>query len=218
MSGLQENFAGGYLSYGKDFLLSIMREFWTENGKTVTKLILNQFGAAVMGLMITAAAASNDTLKLFASLFAICFYLILQYMVIWEKGGHERIRVDGGRAKWQPLNGLKMGLLANIPNILFAVLICIGYIFGKKGGMFEMEWAGNMYGIFNAIGRLWHGMYIGLIQTFSPNNPIAFLLVILPSLFICTLGYYLGLCNRRIFAIFELNPPKEKKNDTKPKS
>jgi len=42
--------------------------------------------------------------------------------------------------------------------------------------------------------------------------------VILPSLFICTFGYYLGLCNRRIFAIFELNPPKEKKNETKPKN
>lgn len=192
-----------------------MREFWNENGKTVTKLILNQFGAAVMGLMITAAAATNPTLKLFASLFATGFYLVLQYMVVWEKGGQERIRVDGGRAKWQPYNGLKMGLLANVPNILFAVLICIGYIFGKKGGMFEMVWAGNMYAIFNVIGRLWHGMYIGLIQTYSPYNPIAFLLVILPSLFVCTGGYYLGLRNRRILSVFELNPPKQKKDETK---
>lgn len=195
-----------------------MREFWNDNGKTVTKLILNQFGAAVMGLMITASAATNPTLKLFASVFAICFYLVLQYMVIWEKGGQERIRVDGGRAKWQPLNGLKMGLLANIPNILFAVLICIGYIFGKKGGLFEMEWAGNMYAIFNAIGRIWHGMYIGVIQTFAPYNPIAHLLVILPSLFICTLGYYLGLRNRRIFSIFTLESPQKKKDEPKTKS
>lgn len=196
-----------------------MREFWTENGKIVTKLILNQFGAAVMGLMITAAAASNEKLKLFASLFSICFYLVLLYMVVWEKGGQDRIRFDGGRAAWKPFTGLKMSLLHNIPNILFAVLIIIGYIFGKKGGMFEMEWAGNMYGIFNAIGRLWHGMYIGLIQTFSPNNPIAFLLVILPSLFTCTFGYYMGLKNRRLLAGFSLKPPKEQKDysHSKPK-
>jgi hypothetical protein len=186
-----------------------MREFWSENGKIVTKLTLNQFGAAVMGLMITAAAASNDTLKLFASLFSTCFYLILLYTVVWEKGGQDRIRFDGGRAPWKPLTGLKMSLLHNISNILFAVLIIIGYIFGKKGGMFEMEWAGNLYAIFNAIGRLWHGMYIGLIQTYSPNNPIAFLLVILPSLFTCTFGYYMGLKNRRIFSVFELKPPKK---------
>ncbi|MBR4959997.1 MAG: hypothetical protein IKY52_03780 [Clostridia bacterium] len=190
-----------------------MREFWNENGKIVTKLTLNQFGAAVMGLMITAAAASNETLKLFASIFSICFYLILLYMVVWEKGGQDRIRFDGGRAAWQPLNGLKMSLLHNASNILFAVLIIIGYIFGKKGGMFEMEWAGNMYAIFNAIGRLWHGMYIGLIQTYSPNNPIAFLLVILPSMFTCTFGYYMGLQNRRIFSAFELKPPKKQDNN-----
>ncbi|MBE6613908.1 MAG: hypothetical protein E7631_01205 [Ruminococcaceae bacterium] len=194
-----------------------MREFWTENGRIVTKLILNQFGAAVMGLMITAAAASNQTLKLFTSLFAICFYLMLLYMVVWEKGGQDRIRFDGGRAAWQPLNGLKMSLLHNIPNILFAVLIIIGYIFGKKGGMFEMEWAGNMYAIFNAIGRLWHGMYIGLIQTYSPNNPIAHLLVVLPAMFTCTFGYYMGLTNRRVFSIFELSPPKKQKDETDPK-
>ncbi|MBQ8643004.1 MAG: hypothetical protein IJ480_12405 [Clostridia bacterium] len=196
-----------------------MREFWTENGRIVTKLILNQFGAAVMGLMVTAAAASNDTLKLFASLFSICFYLVLLYMVVWEKGGQDRIRFDGGRAPWQPFNGLKMSLLHNIPNILFAVLIIIGFLFGEKGGRFEMEWAGNMYAIFNVIGRLWHGMYIGLIQTFAPYNPIAFLLVVLPALFICTFGYYMGLTNRRVFSVFELSPPKKQKDnsDSRPK-
>ncbi len=186
-----------------------MREFWSENGKIVTKLILNQFGAAVMGLMITAAAASNPTLKLFASLFAICFYLVLLYMVVWEKGGQDRIRVDGGRAAYQPLTGLKISLLANIPNILFAVLIIIGYIFGRKDGPFAMEWAGNLYFVCNMLGRLWHGMYIGLIQTFSPNNPIGHLLVVLPALFVCTAGYWLGLKNRRIFSMFELRPPKK---------
>ncbi len=185
-----------------------MREFWSENGKIVKKLILNQFGAAVMGLMITAAAASNPSLKLFASLFAIAFYLVLLYMVVWEHGGQDRIRVDGGRAAYKPFTGLKISLVANIPNILFAVLIIIGWFFGRKDGP-AMEWAGNLYFICNMLGRIWHGMYIGLIQTFSPNNPIAHLLVVLPALFICTLGYWLGLTNRRIFSMFELRPPKK---------
>jgi len=192
-----------------------MREFWNENGKTVTKLILNQFGAAVMGLMITAAASSNDSLMLYASIFATIFYLVLQYCVIWEKGGQERIRIDGGRAKWRPWAGLKLGLVANIPNFVFAFLILFGYIFGKADGPFAYEWAGNIYGMSNAIGRMWNGMYIGLIQTYSPFNPIIHVLDILPSLFICTFGYYLGLTNTRIFSIFELNKPK--KNNTSPK-
>ncbi len=185
-----------------------MREFWSENGKFVKKLLLNQFGAAVMGLMITAASASQSKLMLFASLFATAFYLVLLYMVVWEKGGQDRIRVDGGRAVYAPLTGLKIALLANIPNMLFALLIIIGYIFGRSDS-FAMEWAGNLYAIFNAVGRLWHGMYIGLIQTFSPHNPIAFPLVILPALFTCTFGYWMGLKNRRIFSMFELRPPKK---------
>jgi len=182
----------------------------------VVKLFLNQLGAAVMGLMITAAAASNDTLMLFASVFAVIFYLVLQYMVIWEKGGQERIRIDGGRAKWQPWNGLWISLLANVPNILFALLIIAGYVFGHRDGPFAYEWGGNLYAISNAVGRVWHGMYIGLIQTYSPNNPLGHLAVILPSLTVCTAGYYLGLCNRRVLSFFSLKKP-DKKTEEKNK-
>lgn len=195
-----------------------MREFWNDNQKTIVRLILNQFGATVMGLLVTAAAHSNDMLMLFASLFSTVFYLVLLYCVIWERGGQERIRIDGGRAAWKPLNGLYMGLIANIPNFVLAILIFIGKIFGSLEGPFGYEWAGNMYAIANVVTRLWNGMYIGIIQTYSPYNPIIHFLDILPALAVCTLGYYLGLKNVRIFSIFDLKPPKnasETKNITK---
>ncbi len=185
-----------------------MREFWNDNRQTIVRLILNQFGAAVMGLLITAAAASNEKLMLGASVFSTIFYLVLLYCVIWERGGKERIRIDGGRAAWKPLYGLYMSLLANIPNFVLAVLIFIGKIFGSIDGPFGYEWAGNLYAIVNVITRLWNAMYLGLIQTYSPHNPIIHFLDILPALFVCTLGYYLGLKNKRIFSIFDLKPPK----------
>ena len=185
-----------------------MREFWNDNRQTIVRLILNQFGAAVMGLLVTAAAASNEKLMLGASVFSTIFYLVLLYCVIWERGGKERIRIDGGRAAWKPLYGLYMSLLANIPNFVLAVLIFIGKIFGSIDGPFGYEWAGNLYAIVNVITRLWNAMYLGLIQTYSPNNPVIHFLDILPALFVCTLGYYLGLKNKRIFSIFDLKPPK----------
>ena len=192
-----------------------MREFWNDNRQTVVRLILNQFGATVMGLLVTAAAHSNDTLMLCASLFSTVFYLVLLYCVIWERGGKERIRIDGGRAAWKPLYGLYMGLLANIPNCVLAILILIGKIFGSLDGPFGYEWAGNLYAITNVITRLWNGMYIGIIQTYSPYNPIIHFLDILPALFVCTLGYYLGLKNKRIFSIFDLKPPKTETGSVK---
>ena len=185
-----------------------MREFWNDNRQTIVRLILNQFGAAVMGLLVTAAAASNEKLMLGASVFSTIFYLVLLYCVIWERGGKERIRIDGERAAWKPLYGLYMSLLANIPNFVLAVLIFIGKIFGSIDGPFGYEWAGNLYAIVNVITRLWNAMYLGLIQTYSPNNPVIHFLDILPALFVCTLGYYLGLKNKRIFSIFDLKPPK----------
>ena len=192
-----------------------MREFWNDNRQTIVRLILNQFGAAVMGLLITAAAASNDKLMLGASVFSTIFYLVLLYCVIWERGGKERIRIDGGRAAWKPLYGLYMGLLANIPNFLLAVLVLIGKIFGTVDGPFGYEWAGNLYAIANVITRLWNAMYLGLIQTYSPYNPIIHFLDILPALAVCTLGYYLGLKNMRLFSIFDLKPPKTETGSTK---
>lgn len=186
-----------------------MREFFSENGKIIVKLMLNQFGAAVMGLMITMAAASSDTLMLFASIFASLFYVALLYSVIWEKGGQDRIKVDGGRAAYQPFKGLLMALIANIPNLVLAILIAAGKFFGSTDGPFGYEWAGNIYAVANVIERMWNGMYLGLIQTYLPFNPIAHFVDILPALFVCGFGYYIGLRNIRILGIFELKKPKK---------
>lgn len=186
-----------------------MREFWSENSTTVVKLMLNQFGAAFMGLMITAAATSNAWLRLFASCFAILFYLVLLYNVIWERGGQDRIRVDGGRAAYKPFTGLLISLVANLPTIILGILVIVGYIFGSKDGPFAYEWGGNLYAISNALTRLWNAMYIGVIQTYFPNNPVIHLLHIVPALFVTSLGYFLGLKNVRILSAFELKPPKK---------
>lgn len=186
-----------------------MREFWSENSRTITKLMLNQFGAAFMGLMITAAASANEWLRLFASCFAVLFYLVLLYNVIWERGGQDRIRVDGGRAAYRPLTGLLISLVANIPSIILGILVIIGYIFGSTDGAFAYEWGGNLYAVSNVLTRLWNAMYIGIVQTYSPNNPIIHLLHVIPALFVTSLGYYLGLRNVRIMSIFELKRPEK---------
>ncbi|MBQ2277002.1 MAG: hypothetical protein II333_00410, partial [Clostridia bacterium] len=83
-----------------------MKEFWSENSKIISKMLLNQFGAAFMGFLITASASRTPWLMLLASCFAVLFYLFLLYNVIWEQGGQDRIRVDGGRAKYRPLTGV----------------------------------------------------------------------------------------------------------------
>ncbi len=184
-----------------------MKEFWSENSKIISKLLLNQFGATFLGLMVVAAASAAQGQKawlmLFASCFAAFFYLFLVYAVVWERGGHDRIKVDGGRAVPKPWSGLWISLVANIPNFLLALIVLISDPF--KG---SYEWAGNMNVIGRALCLLWEGMYAGIVSYFSPNNPLIHLLYIFPGIFIGTFGYLLGFKNMRILSIFELKPPK----------
>ena len=105
------------------------KEFWNENKKIIGKLILNQFGATFLGIMVVTAASAAQSqrawLMLFASCFASLFYLFLIYNVIWERGGQDRIKIDGGRAYRKPLTGLWIGLVANIPNFILAILVLV---------------------------------------------------------------------------------------------
>ncbi len=188
-----------------------MKEFWSENSKIISKLILNQFGATFLGLMVIAAASAAQGqrawLMLFASCFAAFFYLFLVYAVVWERGGRDRIKVDGGRAVPKPWTGLWISLIANIPNFILAILVLISDPFKAS-----FEWAGNMNLISRALCLLWEGMYAGFVSYFSPNNPLIHLLYVFPAIAVSVFGYLLGFHNLRLLSVFELKPPKNQQN------
>ena len=173
-----------------------MKAFWKQNSKTITKLWLYQFAAAFMGIILSFVSSNlSNVFTLVLSAVAILFYLFLSYSVMWEAGATEKIRIDGGRADYKPLKGLVISLFANIPNFLLALLIIIGFIFGNKNGPFAMQWGGNLLVGAKFAALIWESMYNGIVMLYSPNNPIIFVLMILPSLAVCSIGYFLGLRN-----------------------
>ena len=181
-------------------------------GTPVKKLLLNQFGGAMLGIMLSSAAMASRYLNLATSILAIIFYLFLQSTTIWETGAKDRIRVDGGRAaenKWQ---GLRIGLLANGPNILLAVLVVL---LTAIGVFTQWQWMGNADVVLTVTARFWQGMYNGVIIFLIPGNlndvqtilsTLIYVAIILPSLIINAVGYRMGYMNRRIF-------PERKKKD-----
>ena len=177
-----------------------MFDFYKKNSEIITKLILYQFGSAVLGIIVTTATHASDRLMLFAAIFSTAFYLMLLYMAMWEEGGHERIKVDGGRAEMKPLRGLYISLWANVPNLIFAFLIIIGYIFGRRAS-FGFYWAGSLYAIFSTAAKFWESMYLGFIVLYSPYNPIIYVLIVLPALAVSAFAYIMGLNNRKILNI-----------------
>ena len=194
-----------------------MNDFWRENGKYIGKMTLNQFGATFFGVMLVLAASAAQSqrtwLMLFASGFATIFYLFLVYTVLWEKGGQDRIRVDGGRAERKPLAGLFITLCANIPNIILGLLDIGTRVMMDPSDPDRLP--GKINSIVRGIVLLWEGMYAGFISyahEIIPNHPyllsLSRLLIVLPALLIGAFAYYLGLSNKRLLQPFELQQPK----------
>lgn len=186
-----------------------MLNFYKDNAKTVSKLILYQFGAIILALSMSGfSVGKRPWLFAATSLFSTLFYLSLTYSAMWEAGGYERIKIDGGRAEMKPLNGLWISLIANAPNILFAVLIFISFVFGSDQGIINIGFIGAVGGVVMTVSRLYQAMYLGLIQTFSATDPIPYFLIILPSLFVSTGAYYLGVNNKRLFGFIKKSKKK----------
>ncbi len=178
-----------------------MLRFYKENSKIISKMFFSQLAIAILGLMLALATVANDTLLLFTSIFASLFYLYLIYSAAWEEGAQDKLRVDGGRAEYRPIKGLLISLTANIPNLVLAALAGIGYVLGRADFSIGWEWASAMYGFASVFARYLQAMYLGLIQRFAPQNPLALFLIIVPTLFVAALAYFRGVRGKRLFKV-----------------
>ncbi len=180
-----------------------MKDFWSENSKTIGKNILNQFGSAFFGVMLFFAAfalKTMESLPFIASCLSVVFYMYLIYMVMWERGGQDRIRFDGGRAPQKPLTGLWISLMANIPNLILAALVIISEPLISS----SQKIAGGINTVSRALALLWEGMYMGIIRTLAPHNPLIYLLIVFPAVFVGAYAYIVGFSNRRLFGLAEI--------------
>ncbi|MBQ8397633.1 MAG: hypothetical protein IJX53_05465 [Clostridia bacterium] len=183
------------------------KAFWKGYSYNIVKMFINQFAIAMFGLTLAIATgkSGNAKLELICSIFAVLFYLFLIYTMTWDVGATDKVRVDAGRAKASPLRGLYMSLIANIPNFILAVLICVSYPFAAT-----QEWAGNTCAISKFIALLLEGMYTGLLSlevggTQLNALPWMYLVITLPALLTSMLSYLAGLHDFRIMGLFGLN-------------
>ncbi len=177
-----------------------MINFLKDNSYTIFKMLVNQIGMTMFGLVLSMATHQNDTLLLITSLFAVAFYMVLLYSMTWDIGYAEKIRIDGKRLTFVPLKGLYMSLIANIPNILLALLAIIGYYGGEleNGVPVSPEWAVNLYGTAKIIALFIQGMYSGIVGLYFPSTPWILLLIVVPALITCTVAYITGVKGLRL--------------------
>ncbi len=184
-----------------------MKRFIGDNFNLIKKLLTYQFGAAFFGILVNSSAGRLPWLNLLTGILAVLFYIYLLYSAVWEEGARDRIRVDGGRMTRDDLKGLKIALVANIPNILIGVVMAASTVLNTA---LSAQWAGNIAAIANAVGVLWEGMYVGILTTVFPQydyttgtaivlsdtqiilRAVSFLIIIIPALVGCLAAYKLG--------------------------
>lgn len=187
--------------------------FIKNNSYNIIRLILNQFGMMIFGLVLSLATAGidssvSDKLLLFVSIFSTGFYMVLIYAMMWEQGARDIIRVESGRMTLDKYYGTKVALCANIPNLILAFLIFIGFLFGHLFG--ESQAASNLYGAAYAISSFIQATYLGIIKAvFSPFDisvtstllfrSLVYFFTVIPAILTSTFAYILGCKNFRIF-------------------
>ena len=175
----------------------------------IVRIEVNQFGAAFLGISVTLATVNiSPYLLLAVSIFASVFYLSLLYTAFWDKAAADVIKIDGGKATYHPWNGLKLSLVANVPNILLALLVIIGGIFAEETviaeGITNQNWASQMHSICSVIYRVWNAFYWGILNIFKYPDHLH-LVMVLPALLISALGYYAGLKNFKLLEYLHLS-------------
>lgn len=176
-----------------------------DKGHMIKKLLGFQFASAVMGILLSSAAAQVEWLNLLTSIFATAFYCYLIYTAVWEFGAKDRIKVDGCRMVKDSCAGLKVALGANIPNLALGFIIVI---FSAIAVSTQMEWAGNVVALAAPITRLWQGMYNGIIVYLLPKemdavtsvlSTLIYPAITLPAFAVSHFAYNMGFNNKKVF-------------------
>ncbi|MBQ7671422.1 MAG: hypothetical protein IJS45_12010 [Clostridia bacterium] len=185
--------------------------FWKDYGKTIRRMWLNQFGALAFALMLSFISTTvakkvpdySTLVYVVSGVIGVFFYGYLIYLVIWELGAQDRIRVDGDRMSPRPHHGILVGLAYSLPmlvvtGVYFAMTAVYSLaskdvsvvngtlnVTGMMSLVIEAPYVGFALAIFGEIGKRIAEesmLYYGVFWFVSS----------LPILLVCWLGYLAG--------------------------
>ncbi len=190
-----------------------MKEFFKRYSYAAVKLFVNQFAIALFGLGMAFVSYYSDSqgLRVATSIGAIVFYLFLLYVHMWEIGAKDGISAtarDTSRGLWR---GFAIGAIANIPNLLLAVVIAITSLSGVAGGLGQVA---------TFVALMLEGMYFGLMSVpiggvVLSGQAFSYFIIILPAVLVSGLAYIIGSYNLHATNIL-IPKNKDVKNNGRP--
>ena len=173
-----------------------MKDFFTRYSYQSVHLFLNQVAIGLFGMVLALAAgmAESAPLKIATSVFAILFYLFLQFAAGWRVGSEDRVSIDLGKRKRDILIPVKMWALASSLNFLLAICMAFGMWFS------DVEFFSTVGGVATAVKLIIEGMYTGLLSLKVGGvalNSLWFVHFVtpMPALLVLVASYLFGLNN-----------------------
>ncbi len=187
-----------------------IKKFFGNYSYHCVKIFVDQIAIAVFGLAlaITTAKANSSAdpdkiqpMTVAVSVGAVIFFLVMAGQIAFRCGVEDREKISLGRFPKNNYTGFFMGLAANIPNLVLAVMYAVFGLFETTSGIAAFA---------NLTMKLIYGEYLGILSI--PINgtklgmmPLSFFLITLPSVVACGIAYYLA-----VNGIIEFKPTKDK--------
>ena len=191
-----------------------MKAFFKNHSYDIVTMLLNQIVIAMFGfsLVLAAMKIDNDILRNFTSIFSILFYLVLLYIKAWDIGFRDKVSVERGKKKNNPMLGGIISLCANAVNFLLAIFVML------RDLLPEVSVIDSIGGIAQAICVFIQGMYTGVLVNTVGGAPLntywfVYFLTPIPAIIVCGLAYYFGLHDVPHTALFhkkELYPKSDR--------
>ena len=195
---------------GRNGEIMNIKKFFSNYSYHCVKIFVDQIAIAVFGLAlaITTAKANstNDPnqiqpMTVAVSVGAVIFFLVMAGQIAFRCGVEDREKISLGRFPKNNYTGFLMGIIANIPNLVLAVVYAVFRLFEATGGIAAFA---------NLAMKLIYGEYLGILSipisgTKLGMMPLSFFLITLPSIIACGFAYYLA-----VNGIIEFRPTKDK--------
>lgn len=173
-----------------------MKDFLSDNGKTIRKIYVNQFGAIVFALMMALATIKikNTVVDILSCIVTILFFSYLLYLVAWDKGANDRLKVDGGRAAPCEHKGFRIGLCAMFPVMVLCALWVVFHFLGEYAGIPFFRTLNDILAVIVSILQATFLQTVNLIGVGMPKIvlPVLYLVSALVVAGITWISYYLG--------------------------
>ena len=165
------------------------KEFWKRYSYGIVRIFVDQIAIAIFAAAVAFGTATKYmNLTVGSSFFSVFFLLFMVAELTFRTGVEDREKIALGRFEKNNLTGLYMGLLANIPNFVLAVIYAV---------ISHIDSLQNVAGLANVIMKLIYGEYLGILTlevggTKLGLMPVSFFLMIVPPVIAAFLGYFLG--------------------------